>query len=249
MNASTPAGPVTVRQRASSSPSLAKVCGTPGGTRAKKPWLEDGVLFAERELEGAVEDEERLGCPAVEVERRPGVSREAGSSRRPRAVRRNPSPPALTIVVERRSIRSPSPAPLSTASSMEAAAVGRRVELVEVLDAAADVVAEAHGGRVDVEEDRGGVAGVSGRCGRPRAVPATKLPGACGARLQVGPERELEVALEEVEGVGVVSVDVRVGALLARLVPEPGHDQLFRLGLDPQRPLPAVGDRLALAGR
>ena len=35
MNASTPAGPVMVRQRASVSPSLANVWGTPGGTATK----------------------------------------------------------------------------------------------------------------------------------------------------------------------------------------------------------------------
>ena len=37
-----------------------------------------------------------------------------------------------------------------------------------------------------------------------------------GGRSQVRPERELELALEEVERVGVPAMDVRVGANLAR---------------------------------
>ena len=67
--------------------------------------------------------------------------------------------------------------------------------------------------------------------------------------LPLGAEGQLELALEHVEGIGVVVVDVGVRALLARRVPEPSHDRLVELAEDPQRLRRPVGDDLALAGR
>jgi len=130
----------------------------------------------------------------------------------------------------------------------EETAVGRRILLVEgVLPAAADVVAEAHAGRVHVEEGRGRVARVlegvddSGRSGDVGAR-------ATANRGDVRPESEFDLALQHVESVRVVPVDVRIRAFLARLIAKPRHDQLLELGEDAQRPLRTVCDRLALAG-
>ena len=78
---------------------------------------------------------------------------------------------------------------------------------------------------------------------------AAKVPGGRAHRLLLWAERELDLALEHVERVRVVVMDVRVRALLARLVAEPRDDQRLELGEDPQRPLGPVGGRLALAGR
>ena len=68
-------------------------------------------------------------------------------------------------------------------------------------------------------------------------------------RLEVGAERDLDLALEHVEGVGVVVVDVLVRPLLARRVAEPGHDRLVELAQDPKGLRRPVDDGLALAGR
>ena len=127
-------------------------------------------------------------------------------------------------------------------------AVGRRVVLVEARILAADVVAEAARGSVEVEEDRGRVARISegvddvGRCRSESARSRADRPG-------LGAERDFDLALEHVEGVGVVMVDVRVRPFLAGLVAEPRHDHVVELAEDPQRPLGTVGDGLALAGR
>src|SRR5207302_3785199 len=60
-------------------------------------------------------------------------------------------------------------------------------------------------------------------------------------------ERELELALEDVEPVRVPVVDMRVRPLLARRVAEPCHRQLLAVDEDAQRPALLVEDRLALA--
>jgi hypothetical protein len=44
-------------------------------------------------------------------------------------------------------------------------------------------------------------------------------------------------------------VDMRLGTNFAGRVAEPRDDQLLHLGKDPQRPLGAIGDVLALTGR
>jgi hypothetical protein len=129
-----------------------------------------------------------------------------------------------------------------------AAAVGRRLELVEGVAPAADVVAETHRGRMEVEEDRGRVTSVPkrvddvGRSGRKRS----RQP---GDRFQVGPELELDFAFQNVERIRVLPVDVRVGSFLAGLVAEPRDDYLLQLSENPQRPFRAIGDGLALTGR
>ena len=128
------------------------------------------------------------------------------------------------------------------------AAVGRRLPLVEGVALSADVVAEAHRRRVEVEEDRGRVARVPegvDDVGRSRG----ERPRRPGDRLEVGPELELDFALQNVERIRVQPVDVRIGAFLAGLVAEPRDDYLLQLGEDPQRPFRAIGDGLALTGR
>ena len=91
-----------------------------------------------------------------------------------------------------------------------AATVVRRVELVELLVASAQEVAEAGTRCVHVEEDRGVVTRVPERVddvrwsSDKRAGPATD-PGHLRA------EAEVDLALEDVEGVGVRVVHVRVG--------------------------------------
>ncbi|MDX6491719.1 MAG: hypothetical protein QOD43_1964, partial [Gaiellaceae bacterium] len=129
-----------------------------------------------------------------------------------------------------------------------APAAGRRLELLEVRAPAADVIAEAHRRRVKVEEERSRVARIPKRVddvGRSRGK-RSRRP---GNRLEVGSERELELALQHVEGVGVQPVHVRVGPHLARLIAEPRDDELVELREDAQRPLRAIRDGLALAGR
>ena len=61
-------------------------------------------------------------------------------------------------------------------------------------------------------------------------------------------ETELELALEDVERVRVLAVDVRIRTFLAGLVAEPGDRQLLAVGEEPERPLRFIDDRLALAG-
>jgi len=127
--------------------------------------------------------------------------------------------------------------------------VRRRVVLIEAaLPAAAQDVAEAGGRRVDVEKDRGRVARVA------KGVDDVGRRGGEGSGqrahgLLLGAQRELDLALEHVERVRVVVVDVRVGALLARLVAEPGDDERLEVGENPECPLGPVRSRLALAGR
>ena len=101
---------------------------------------------------------------------------------------------------------------------------------------------------MDVEEDRGRVAHVAERVDDIRRC-GGEGSGQRARGLPLGAQRELDLALEHVERVRVVVVDVRVGALLAGLVAEPGDDQRLEVGEDPERPLGPVRGRLALAGR
>ena len=66
--------------------------------------------------------------------------------------------------------------------------------------------------------------------------------------LGAGAEPELDLALDDVERVGVLPVNVRVGAALSGLVPRPRHDELRLVDDDADVPRLAIADRLALAG-
>ena len=61
-------------------------------------------------------------------------------------------------------------------------------------------------------------------------------------------ESELDLSFEDVERIRVLPVDMRVRAFFAGLIAKPRHDQLLEVAEDPQRPLGAIGGRLALAG-
>ena len=121
-------------------------------------------------------------------------------------------------------------------------AVRRRLVLVESRVLPAQVVPEAARRCVDVEEARGRVTRVAERMDdaardeheRPRRHPERPAL-----------ERDLELALENEERVGVVVVDVRARTELARPVLELAQRQLF--GVREQRHSAAgtVGDRLA----
>jgi hypothetical protein len=68
-------------------------------------------------------------------------------------------------------------------------------------------------------------------------------------RLSLGAQLEGELPVEDVEGVGVLAVDVQVRAALPRCVTRLGHDQQLVPGLDPDRAAGVVGGDLAGAGR
>jgi hypothetical protein len=129
------------------------------------------------------------------------------------------------------------------------APVGRRLVLVEArILATADLVTEAAGRGVEVEKGGGratrvaeGVDDVGRRRGESTRWRADRLP--------LRAEPQLELALEDVERVRVVVVNVRVRALFAGLVAEPGHDQVVEVGQDAKGALRPVGDDLALPGR
>ena len=69
-------------------------------------------------------------------------------------------------------------------------------------------------------------------------------PGAGAAGLLA--DRELDLSLENVEGVGVILVDVRLDGAEARLAPELEHLELTALVLDAEL-APLAGKQLALA--
>src|SRR5947207_1003368 len=122
-----------------------------------------------------------------------------------------------------------------------------RNELVQMRGAAAaEDGPEGHSLRVDVEEDRRRVARVLEGMHHVRRRARECLRPACDP-LDLGTQPEVDLALEDIEGVGVLPVDVRIRAFLAGLVAKPGHDQLLEFAEDPQRPLGAVGGRFALA--
>jgi len=130
-----------------------------------------------------------------------------------------------------------------------ASAVGRRVVLVETgLAVSAQDVAEALGGRVDVEEHRGCVTRVAEGVDHVRRR-GGEGPGGRAHGLLLWAERELDLAVEHVERIRVVVMDVRVRALLARLVAEPRDDQRLELDEDAQCPLGPVSGRLSRTGR
>jgi len=63
-----------------------------------------------------------------------------------------------------------------------------------------------------------------------------------------GAEPELDLALDDVERIRVLPVDVRVGPALPGLVPRPRHDELRIVDQDEDVPRLVIADRLALAG-
>ena len=98
--------------------------------------------------------------------------------------------------------------------------------------------------RVDVEEAR------SARPGVAEAVPYAR--GSGDERTGAYPDglvadRELELALEDVEGVELVGVDVRIDRPELGVARELDHLELLALGLDDEVTMLA-GDGLALAG-
>ena len=201
-------------------------------------------LFADAELDLALEHVERVGVVGVGVWVDTLEVRHEGhvDCRELREVAEDPVD--ALAVVERLGVLGRG----EDGIGKRPAAVGRRIVLVEVDVLAPDVVAEAAGRNVQVEEDRGRVA-----CVAESVDDVGRRPGkgarSGGHRLELWAERDFDLALEHVEGVGVAMVDVRVRPLLAGLVAEPRHDHVVELAEDPQRPLGAVGDGLALAGR
>lgn len=126
--------------------------------------------------------------------------------------------------------------------------VGGRVELVEVLAAATSQdIGETHARRMDVQEDGGRAARVPEGVHDVRRRQGERSWSADQSR-DVRPEPEVDLALENVEPVGVLPVNMGLGAFLARFVAEPRHDQLFEVAEDSQRPFGPVGSRLAFAG-
>jgi hypothetical protein len=208
---------------------------------------EKGAISGDNELERSLEHEEGLGRLAMEVKRR---SRVAGGKTRLEerelsvAVGGSGFDERLEIVLEPLTIVRPA----ENGFLERPAAVARRVELVEALLAsAADNVAETLRRRMDVEEERAGVARI------PEGVDDVRRRGCEGSRtaahaLHVGTKAELGLAVEDVEAVGVPPVDVGLGPLLVGFVTKPRHDQLVELAEDPERSLGPVGNGLALAG-
>ena len=68
-------------------------------------------------------------------------------------------------------------------------------------------------------------------------------------RFALRPEPRGELAVEDVEQVGVVAVDVEVGALAARTEARPRRVQRLGLGEDLDPPVRRVADHLAAPGR
>ena len=73
-------------------------------------------------------------------------------------------------------------------------------------------------------------------------------PGARRDLLVVG-ELHRELALEDVEEVGVLAVDVEAGAVAARTEARPGGVELVAVGEDEDGAVGRVADHLAAAGR
>ena len=132
-----------------------------------------------------------------------------------------------------------------------AAVPGRGVLVVRERPAVAhgaQVVGEAPAGRVEVEVAQLRVASV------PEAVDDERRHERERARrdddrlvLDAEPHREL--ALEHVEAVDVVAVDVEVGAQAVRREPRPRRVDRLVVGEDLDTPLGRVADHLAAAGR
>ena len=133
------------------------------------------------------------------------------------------------------------------------AAVGWRRVLVEAIRLLVAAVAsgtqhvrEACVGRVDVEEGRlfGALVGErvndAGGCRDERSRRA-----AHDVRL-IGPESERDLSAQHVEGVGVGLVDVALRAVLVGRIAEPRERKRFVVDEEEQRLLRQVGDRLAL---
>ena len=126
-------------------------------------------------------------------------------------------------------------------------AVVRRVLLVEVLVAPAQVLGEPAAGRVVVQEpelSRAVVVEAVHEAGRHHDEGAR----ARGDAVELRADLEGELALEDVERIDVMEVDVRFGATLADRVTRPGDREPLVVAEDPQLPRRRVRDRLALAG-
>src|SRR5829696_2011138 len=126
-----------------------------------------------------------------------------------------------------------------------AAPVGRRVEAIPGEVRIAEELRETLGRCVEIEP--GGVVralvakGVDDVRGREHERAGGGLH---GHELRADPEQQL--AREDEEGVHVLLVDVRAGALLARDVARPRERDLGEVHEDPDRALGSVGDGLAL---
>ncbi len=128
------------------------------------------------------------------------------------------------------------------------AAVRGRIEAVESGVHAAQVVGKAAARRVEVEE-AGPLRAVVveavddvGRNGDERA-------GGRRDALKVGADAEGQLALEHVEGVRVLTVDVGLGAAFPALVARPRHVEQLVREEDAKGAPGLVDDGLALAGR
>jgi len=226
-------------------PGVAEAVHRPGRRGDERPRPGDTRLVSDVELNLALEDVEAVGVVWVRVR---VDALELGTERhldRGELRQVAEDPVRARLVLERLGLIAPGEDGVREGP----ATVRRWLVLVEAgVLAAAKLVAEAAGRRVHVEEDRGcrariaeGVDGVR-RGGREGAR-------ACDENRALGAEHELDLTLEDVERVGVVVVNVRLGPLLAGLVPKPRHDHRLEVGEDPQRPLGPVRGRLALAGR
>jgi hypothetical protein len=227
--------------------------GEMGRDEHERAGVQLGLGLADGEDDGPVQDEEGLDGLAVQVERRPGVpGRQDGLEHGEVAV----AVSGAGLDEDGRLVPDLLSRPGAAHGRVgeRAPASGRRVELVEALDVLLaavsprpEHVAEAHARRVDVQEERGRVARVSERVHDVRGRGGER-PGTAAHRPHVWTEPELELSLEDVEGIRVPPVDVRIRPLLARHVAEPGQRQLVAVGEYPQRPLGAIRDGLAFAG-
>ena len=122
------------------------------------------------------------------------------------------------------------------------------VVLVEMGALAPNVVAEAARRNVEVEEHRRRLAripkGVRAAGRRPREAARCHEN-----RLERGAERDLDLAVEHVEGIGVEEVDVWLRPLLAGRVSKPRDDDLLEVDQDPEGLLPPVDGDLAFSRR
>ena len=110
-------------------------------------------------------------------------------------------------------------------------------------------VGEATVRRVEVEVDGASVALVRERVHDIRRCEHNGAGRRANDVLGAGPEPELDLALDDVERVRVLPVDVRVGPALPGLVARPRHDELRLVDEDEDVPRSTVADCLALARR
>ena len=119
------------------------------------------------------------------------------------------------------------------------------------LDAVADAAherGEAPVVRVDGEPARGAVAVVAERVGYLRRR-GDESAGGDRDRLGLAPDLEGQFALEDVEGIGVLVVNVRAGYLFARCVPRVGDRDVLARDEDADLALLASKNRLPVGDR